>query len=112
MDHSEFITISHPHHLRFIIIGAYITKTVAVNFLRRYHGIQHIGKIKKQFTLAFLDGLFHTKVKPKPHRALEKAVDLYYRPQPFLNETKRIEYLFALFDQYTAGLFKTEKKKK
>jgi hypothetical protein len=48
----------------------------------------------------------------KAHQALDKAVDLCYRPQPFINETKRIEYLFELYDQYTAGLFKTEKKKK
>jgi hypothetical protein len=48
----------------------------------------------------------------KAHQALDKSVDLCYRPQPFINETKRIEYLFELYDQYTAGLFKTEKKKK
>jgi hypothetical protein len=48
----------------------------------------------------------------KAHQALDKAVDLCYRPQPFPSETKRIEYLFELYDQYTAGLFKTEKKKK
>jgi hypothetical protein len=46
----------------------------------------------------------------KAHQALDKAVDLCYRPQPFPNETKRIEYLFELYDQYTAGLFKEEKK--
>jgi len=48
----------------------------------------------------------------KAHQALDKAVDLCYRPQPFPNETKRIEYLFELYDQYTAGLFKTERKRK
>ncbi|MBL7721088.1 MAG: class I SAM-dependent DNA methyltransferase, partial [Chitinophagaceae bacterium] len=41
----------------------------------------------------------------KAHQQLDKAVDLCYRPQPFLNETKRIEYLFELYDKYTAGLF-------
>jgi len=46
------------------------------------------------------------------HQELDKAVDLCYRPQPFLNETKRIEYLFELYDKYTAGLFAVEKKKK
>jgi hypothetical protein len=48
----------------------------------------------------------------KAHQALDKAVDLCYRPQPFPNETKRIEFLFELYDRYTAGLFAIEKKKK
>jgi len=48
----------------------------------------------------------------KAHQQLDKAVDLCYRPQPFINETKRIEFLFELYDQYTAGLFVKEKKTK
>lgn len=48
----------------------------------------------------------------KAHQALDKAVDLCYRPQPFVNETKRIEFLFELYDKYTAGLFAKEKKLK
>lgn len=48
----------------------------------------------------------------KAHQQLDKAVDLCYRPQPFPNETKRIEYLFELYDKYTADLFTTEKKPK
>ena len=47
----------------------------------------------------------------KAHQALDKAVDLCYRPQPFINETKRIEFLFELYDRYTAGLFANDKKK-
>jgi hypothetical protein len=43
---------------------------------------------------------------------MDKAVDLAYRPQPFANETKRIEYLFELYDKYTAGLFAKGKKQK
>jgi hypothetical protein len=46
----------------------------------------------------------------KAHQELDKAVDLCYRPQPFQNETKRIEFLFELYDKYTAGLFANEKK--
>jgi len=46
----------------------------------------------------------------KAHRELDRAVDLCYRPQPFPNETRRIEYLFELYDRYTAGLFVREKK--
>jgi hypothetical protein len=48
----------------------------------------------------------------KAHQQLDKAVDLCYRPQPFINETKRIEFLFELYDKYTAGLFVKEKKVK
>ena len=48
----------------------------------------------------------------KAHQQLDKAVDLCYCPQPFLNETKRIEFPFELYDKYTSGLFVNEKKKK
>ena len=48
----------------------------------------------------------------KAHNELDKAVDLAYRPQPFISETKRIEFLFELYDKYTACLFSKEKKKK
>jgi hypothetical protein len=48
----------------------------------------------------------------KAHQELDRAVDLCYRPQPFPNETKRIEFLFELYDKYTAGLFAVEKKPK
>lgn len=48
----------------------------------------------------------------KTHAALDKAVDLCYRPQPFATETKRIEYLFELYDKYTSGLFAVKKNKK
>jgi hypothetical protein len=47
----------------------------------------------------------------KAHKALDKAVDLAYRPQPFPNEAKRMEYLFALYEKYTAGLYDKMKKK-
>ena len=46
----------------------------------------------------------------KAHQALDKAVDGCYRPQPFINETKRIEYLFELYDKYTSGMFGEGKK--
>ena len=47
----------------------------------------------------------------KAHQALDKAVDLCYRPQRFMNETKRIEFLFELYDKYTSGMFQTDKSK-
>ncbi len=47
----------------------------------------------------------------KAHQNLDKVVDSAYRSQPFQNDTKRVEFLFELYDKYTAGLFVTEKKK-
>jgi hypothetical protein len=51
-------------------------------------------------------------ISGKKYQQLDSSFDLCFRPQPFLNETKRIEYLFELYDRYTAGLFTKEKKKK
>jgi hypothetical protein len=48
----------------------------------------------------------------KAHQELDKAVDLCYRPQAFTNETTRIEYLFDLYNQYTAPLLNVKKTKK
>ncbi len=49
----------------------------------------------------------------KAHNELDKAVDLAYRPQPFTTDANRMEYLFELYEQYTADLFtKTKPKKK
>ncbi|MBL7781590.1 MAG: class I SAM-dependent DNA methyltransferase [Saprospiraceae bacterium] len=48
----------------------------------------------------------------KAHTALDKAVDLCYRSQPFANELSRIEFLFGLYEQYTAPMFGGESKKK
>ena len=46
----------------------------------------------------------------KAHQTLDKAVDQCYRSQPFINETKRIEFLFELYDKYTSGMFVVKKK--
>jgi hypothetical protein len=48
----------------------------------------------------------------KAHNELDKAVDLAYRPQPFLSEAKRMEFLFELYEKYTADLFTKEKPKR
>jgi hypothetical protein len=48
----------------------------------------------------------------KAHNDLDKAVDLAYRPQPFTSEAKRMEYLFELYEKYTADLLTKEKVKK
>lgn len=47
----------------------------------------------------------------RAHQALDKAVDLCYRPQAFPNELGRIEFLFGLYEQYTAPMFGGEGRK-
>jgi hypothetical protein len=39
-----------------------------------------------------------------------RAEDLAYRPQPFTSDANRMEFLFELYEKYTAGLFAMEKK--
>jgi len=48
----------------------------------------------------------------KAHNELDRAVDLAYRPQPFVSEANRMEFLFELYEKYTADLFTKEKEKK
>jgi type I restriction-modification system DNA methylase subunit len=48
----------------------------------------------------------------KAHNELDKAVDAAYRSLPFTSEAKRMEFLFELYEKYTAGLFAGEGKKK
>jgi hypothetical protein len=48
----------------------------------------------------------------KAHNELDKAVDAAYSKQAFTSEAKRMEFLFELYEKYTAGLFVKEKKVK
>jgi type I restriction-modification system DNA methylase subunit len=48
----------------------------------------------------------------KVHNELDKVVDNSYRSQPFTSEANRMEFLFDLYEKYTADLFTIEKKKK
>lgn len=48
----------------------------------------------------------------KAHQALDKIVDQAYRSQPFTSEAKRMEFLFELYEKYTADLFTKEKTRK
>jgi hypothetical protein len=71
--------------------------------------------VRAKFPNASLADLYDPNTMPpelvKAHQSLDKAADLCYRPQPFINETKRIEFLFELYDKYTAGLFVKDKKR-
>ena len=77
---------------------------------------QKVLGTRLEFPGSSLAGLYDPLTMPpalvKAHQELDRAVDLAYRPQPFISETKRIEFLFELYDRYTAGLFATEKIKK
>jgi hypothetical protein len=77
---------------------------------------QKVLNTRAKFTGSSLADLYDPLTMPpdlvKAHQELDKAVDLCYRPQPFINETKRIEFLFELYDKYTAGIFATGVKKK
>ena len=52
-----------------------------------------------------LADLYDPSTMPKllvdAHRALDKAVDLCYRLEAFKTELERLEFLFALYRQYT-----------
>jgi hypothetical protein len=77
---------------------------------------QKVLDVRAEFPNSSLADLYDPLTMPPPlvkaHQELDKAVDLAYRPQPFINETKRIEFLFELYDKYTAGLFAGEGKKR
>ncbi|MDA3839283.1 MAG: class I SAM-dependent DNA methyltransferase [Candidatus Delongbacteria bacterium] len=71
--------------------------------------------VRAEFPDSSLADLYDTLTMPpklvKAHQELDKAVDLCYRPQPFISESARIEYLFELYNEYTQPLMKVGKKK-
>jgi hypothetical protein len=77
---------------------------------------QTVLDVREQFPDSSLAELYDPNTMPPPlvkaHQALDRAVDLCYRPQAFISETKRIEFLFELYDKYTAGLFLKAKNKR
>jgi hypothetical protein len=48
----------------------------------------------------------------KAHAELDRAVDQCYRSAPFTSDRQRVEFLFALYEQYTSPLLPIEKKPK
>jgi hypothetical protein len=77
---------------------------------------QKVLDARLQFPDSSLAALYSPLAMPaalaKAHSELDKAVDLAYRPQKFISETSRMEYLFELYEKYTADLFTTVKPKK
>lgn len=72
--------------------------------------------VRETFPNSSLADLYDPLTMPpalqKAHAALDKAVDLAYRPQPFSSEANRMVFLFELYEKYTADLFTVEKKKR
>ena len=68
------------------------------------------------FPNASLADLYNPLTMPpilaKAHNALDKAVDVAYRTQPFVSDANRLEFLFELYEKYTADLFSKPKAKK
>jgi hypothetical protein len=76
---------------------------------------QKILDIRNNYPDSSLADLYDRLTMPndliKAHQNLDKAVDLCYKNQPFTSELNRIEFLFNLYENMTAPLLKTEKKK-
>jgi hypothetical protein len=77
---------------------------------------QTLLDIRLKFTNSSLADLYDPNKMPpsltKAHNELDKAVDLAYSSQPFSIEAYRMEFLFELYEKYTADLFTKEKVKK
>uniref|UniRef100_UPI002FDB5145 type IIL restriction-modification enzyme MmeI n=1 Tax=Flavobacterium sp. TaxID=239 RepID=UPI002FDB5145 len=76
---------------------------------------QKVLEVRASFSESSLADLYHPLTMPpalvKAHNELDKAVDAAYSKQDFSSEAKRMEFLFELYEKYTAGLFVKEKKK-
>jgi type I restriction-modification system DNA methylase subunit len=75
---------------------------------------QNILDVRASFPTSSLADLYNSLTMPpalvKAHNELDKAVDAAYSKQAFTSEAKRMEFLFELYEKYTAGLFVKEKK--
>ena len=62
---------------------------------------------RQQFPNSSLADLYDPITMPpvlvKAHNALDKAVDLSYRPQAFTSDSNRMEFLFSLYEKYIAN---------
>lgn len=75
---------------------------------------QNVLDVRASFPASSLADLYSPLTMPpalvKAHNELDKAVDAAYSKQTFSSEAKRMEFLFELYEKYTAGLFVKEKK--
>lgn len=77
---------------------------------------QNVLDVRASFPNSSLADLYNPLTMPpalvKAHNELDKAVDAAYSKQNFSTEAKRMEFLFELYEKYTADLFAKEKPKK
>ena len=77
---------------------------------------QKVLDARAQFPTSSLADLYSPLTMPpalvKAHNELDKAVDAAYSKQTFSSEAKRMEFLFELYEKYTADLFSKNKKTK
>jgi hypothetical protein len=75
---------------------------------------QSVLDAREQFPDATLADLYDPLAMPpalvKAHADLDRAVDRCYRSQPFENDRQRVEYLFSLYEKFTAPLIPSAKK--
>jgi hypothetical protein len=75
---------------------------------------QEVLDARAQFLNSSLADLYaHNTMPPvltKAHQQLDKAVDVCYGVKVFALETKRMEFLFELYERYVEGIFGRHKK--
>ena len=75
---------------------------------------QSVLDTRKEFPAATLADLYNPLTMPpklvKAHAALDRVVDLAYRPQPFPTERQRVEFLFALYEKLLTPILVSAKK--
>lgn len=87
---------------------------------QKIHGVeklaQQILKVRERYPNSSLADLYDPLTMPvdlvRAHQDLDNFVDICYRNQPFQSEAKRMEFLFELYEKYTADLFTKEKPKR
>ena len=74
---------------------------------------QAVLDARQQFPAATLADLYDPLAMPpalaQAHAALDRAVDLCYRPEKFETDRQRVEFLFALYEKLTAPLLPAAK---
>lgn len=77
---------------------------------------QEVLDARAQFPESSLADLYDPLTMPpvllKAHQNLDKAVDAAYSTKTFTTETDRMEFLFALYEKYVAGMFADGKNKR
>lgn len=67
--------------------------------------VQKILEIRARFSDCSMSDLYNPIAMPpelvKTHQALDKAVDMAYRSQPFTHDDERISFLFELYEKYS-----------